>query len=581
MKRVFDSICQRAFGASMQGMLGGVHATRSSQGHALDRTALSDSAQDGILLAATVCVGSAWVGGAGSVDVRGMPIVMGLMMASLITGAAGDVAGPSSEDGVRYSQLWGEAGEKWSADGRLPDFSFAGYRFGEVSLPDVAVAADVTQFGARGDGQHDDTQAFKDAIAHTAAGVILIPPGRYVITDILDIRKPGIVLRGSGVDRTTLVCPTPLQAIRPNMGATTGGRPTSNYSWSGGIVWVRGSRDTRAARPVTSEAARGQTVVTVSAADDLVPGQRVCVEITDDAQRTLLDHLYAGDPGDTSKIVKPIKTRVVSRVAAVEGGRVTLERSLPFAVRLSWSPTLSVFDPDVSEVGIEAMSFEFPVTPYEGHFTEAGYNAIAINRASDCWVRDIHIRNADSGVYLTGTFCTLDGLTIDSQRQPHTGDRATGHHGVQMGMNCLAMNFDFQTHFIHDFTVDSANSRNVVKNGRGVNLSLDHHKRVPYANLFCNLDVGEGTDIWRCGGGEALGKHCAAWGTFWNIRAARPLDWPRRGFGPDMMNLVGLSTDKPSQLDPAGRWFEAIPPHQLHPADLHAAQLQRRLGRGR
>jgi hypothetical protein len=43
------------------------------------------------------------------------------------------------------------------------------------------------------------------------------------------------------------------------------------------------------------------------------------------------------------------------------------------------------------------------------------------------------------------------------------------------------------------------------------------------------------------------------------------------------MNLVALDTDQPSSTDPAGKWFEAIPTARIAPADLHAAQLARRL----
>ncbi len=57
------------------------------------------------------------------------------------------------------SALWGEQGEKWSAQSRLPDFSFAGYHCGEDPIPRVAVAASIRDFGARGDGVTDDTTA--------------------------------------------------------------------------------------------------------------------------------------------------------------------------------------------------------------------------------------------------------------------------------------------------------------------------------------------------------------------------------------------------------------------------------------
>jgi hypothetical protein len=43
------------------------------------------------------------------------------------------------------------------------------------------------------------------------------------------------------------------------------------------------------------------------------------------------------------------------------------------------------------------------------------------------------------------------------------------------------------------------------------------------------------------------------------------------------MNLVGLTTTEPSDCHQKGRWFEAIPPEQLEPQNLHRAQLERRL----
>jgi hypothetical protein len=141
----------------------------------------------------------------------------------------------------------------------------------------------------------------------------------------------------------------------------------------------------------------------------------------------------------------------------------------------------------------------------------------------------------------------------------------------------MLQNFDFKTHFIHDITLGYLNAGNVAKNGKGINLSLDHHKMANHENLFCNLDVGKGSDIWRCGGGASLGKNCGAHGTFWCIHSEQDIAWPRASFGPDSMNLVGLETDEKSETNPSGKWFEAIPPGQLHPADLHAAQLERRL----
>src|SRR6476620_661554 len=103
---------------------------------------------------------------------------------------------------AQKSELWGVNGERWNPRSRLPDFSFAGYHSGETSSPDVPRGVSVKEYGARGDGQTDDTAAFLKALATVKSGAIEVPPGRYRITNILEIKRSRIVLRGAGPDKS-------------------------------------------------------------------------------------------------------------------------------------------------------------------------------------------------------------------------------------------------------------------------------------------------------------------------------------------------------------------------------------------
>src|SRR5262245_13466664 len=141
-------------------------------------------------------------------------------LAGLLAFAAASL--PASQ----HSELWGARGEKWTPQGRLPDFSFAGFRRGERPLPNVPPGVSVRNFGAKGDGESDDTQSFLDALTKVKRGAIEVPPGRYRITKLLEITEPGVVLRGAGPDKTILVFHTPLNDIKPNWGATTTGQRT-------------------------------------------------------------------------------------------------------------------------------------------------------------------------------------------------------------------------------------------------------------------------------------------------------------------------------------------------------------------
>lgn len=476
------------------------------------------------------------------------------------------------------SQLWGTAGERWEPGSRLTDFSYAGYHRGELPLPERKAEVSVKDFGAVGDGKTDDTAAFKRALAEAGGKVIAVPPGRYLITDILEICDSGTVLQGAGPEKSVIYAPKPLEKIRSNMGATTGGRPTSNYSWSGGIIWAKGGWTGSTLAKVAAPARRGELVLVVDQPSRFEIGDEIRLAQRDDAEGTLTHHLYAGDPGDFSNLRRVEETWIACVVDVDrKTGRVTFDRPLRTDVRPQWSPTLREARSTVEEVGVEHLAIEFPVTPYQGHFTELGHNAIAFSGVRNGWVRDVEIRHADSGMFLSGANNTITDVVWISARGQDRNRNSTGHHGITLsGTDQLLTDFDLRTRFIHDITMTRGSAGNVVRNGRGEDLAFDHHKYANHANLFTNVDAGVGTNIFHSGGGAKLGRHCGAWTTWWNIRTDRPVRFPT-GWATDLIHLVGVHSDQPSVTEPNGRWFEVMPPGQLVPADLYEAQLQRRL----
>ena len=528
--------------------------------------------------------GRVWVcfGGMTGLPLRTISIWTMMVLCAVATaGCMGALAPEEMETGPKrtYSKLWGRQGEVWLPGGRLPDFSYAGYRSGEREIPDYPVATDVTAFGARGDDDADDTAAFKAAIAATEAGAVFVPAGRYVITEVLRITKPGVVLRGEDGGRTRLFFPKPLQEIEPNTGATTGGRVTSNYAWSGGFVRFQGSLGSKVLTPITAQARRGAQVVTVKDAGGLKAGQTVEVFMKDTPENTLIQHLYDGESDDVSQEKGRTRVSLVTKITSIEGDRVHLERRLRFDVKAEWTPVLRAFEPTVQDSGVEDMVFEFPVTPYGGHFTEVGYNPVTFVNVAHCWARRVKFVNADSGPMVGGVFNTVSDAVFESVR-PKDNAGNQGHHGIflQHTGDHLFTRFDIRMKFVHDISVSRC-AGVVVSQGKGLDLCFDHHKQAPYEILFTAVDLGQGTRPWRSGGGAALGRHAGARVTFWNLRADGTLPEPPKYFGPWSMNFVGANFGRPPVLDAAGRWREEMIVDELRPSDLHASQLRRRLTR--
>lgn len=479
--------------------------------------------------------------------------------------------GPDS----RFSQLWGRHGELWHPDGRLPDFSYAGYGQGLKPPPTPPVTANVRAFGARGDGRSDDGEAFAQALAAAPAGAILVPAGRYRLGRRLRLERPGLVLRGEGPD-SVLDFPFSLSDLDPKPASTREGIPASQYSWSGGFIEMRGGDTGSVLGALRPGPRRGEQGVELAApVPGLAPGDRLRLEQTDPPDHSLIAWLYQGDPGNLAGLDPVNRVYLLTRVLAVDGPRLHLERALPWDLRAEWQPRLSRHCPGVTDCGVEDLTIEFPVTPYGGHFREAGYNALAFEGVSDCWARRLCLRHVDSGVFLAGNNCVCSELRFESARPPCEGRQ--GHHGFYLRENDnLLSECELQLSFIHDVSVVHC-AGNVVCRLAGVDLCLDHHKRYPYANLFTALHCGRGSNFLRSGGGVNLGRHAAAWNTYWGITADAPLAGPAPGFGPELLTLVGVDGAGPAGQVADGRWCEDIPAARLWPTDLYDAQLARRL----
>lgn len=469
-----------------------------------------------------------------------------------------------------------EKGTVHAGDGILPDFSFAGYRQGNVPLPNKIPDVFVTDYGAKGDGKTDCTAAFKRALKESAGKTIGIPKGVYLLSDRLVISAANTVLLGAGMDETILFFTKGLQEIEPTQAFTGGGFETNKWSWSGGVITLGSSSGTRKSPrfSIATPAKRGARQIELADTSDLKPGMDCLIQVAD-TSNTLIDYLYRGRPGDISLLKdKRFAISQAVTVASVDGKKITLRQPLRFDLRAEWKPVIYRIANDSQEIGIADFTIRFPVRPYRGHWREDGMNGFAMQGANN-WARNIRIENCDSGIFLKGTWCTIDGLFIETNRQAYKNG-ITGHHGVTFsGRECLLSNFSLGTKFFHDVTVSNGSVGNVFSNGRAQDMSIDHHRRAPYENLFTQIDVGLGTRVWSSGGTRGLGLHTASGATFWNITSKEKFSLPSESFGPPGLIFAGLNL-KPTKISdlPDGWYYDESSPPMLLPQNLYLFQLE-------
>jgi len=403
----------------------------------------------------------------------------------------------------------------------------AGYRHG-AALPQPTPAVSVAAFGALPDDDLDDTAAFEAALLR--GGVLSLSAGEYIIDRRLFVRKPGTVLLGAGSTRTFLRFTRSLEAIDPRPTENSGGTPTTEWSWSGGLLCFKGSGPGGPSAALLP-ARRGARVVHLASPLPLKVGQEVVLSLRSDGTQRLALHLYEGDAGDSSNLVSPGSVSLSNRVAAVFGTEVHLASPLPVGFPAEFSPSLAVARlPD--EFGIRGVGFRLTDAPYRGHFREDGWNALQFDGVRHAWAEDILLDGVDSGIFVTGAHVTLRRISFLAGR-PLSDEGFAGHHGISLsGQSHRLESFLFDTRFHHDITFSAWSNGNVVRDGRGVELSLDFHKRGPFANLVTNLSTVDAASYFRIGGGDGLGRGAGAWNAFWNLRSDGPIDWPWSSFAP-------------------------------------------------
>lgn len=270
------------------------------------------------------------------------------------------------------------------------------------------------------------------------------------------------------------------------------------------------------------------------------------------AQGTITAWLYGDnmvDSGTATGVVDQDELSFTAIVVSLDRrrGLVTLDRNLPFPIVRDWKAVVHVERPSVQDSGIESLGIRFTFFKTQPHFGERGYNGIQVSGAANCWVRNVRIDNADSGIF----FNWVDRSTIwdvvinatENRADPRWPTTLNGHHALSIseGHGNMLARFNVAAPYIHDVSLSSATSLNVVMEGRGVSLNFDHHRTAPWGNLVTSIILGDGARAFRSGGRQGRGAHSGLLNTYWNLRSlsGQPVPLPDDcGFGPKL-NFIG------------------------------------------
>ncbi|WP_078876994.1 glycosyl hydrolase family 28-related protein [Streptomyces sp. 150FB] len=448
------------------------------------------------------------------------------------------------------SELWREFAESPYTHPQIPYVGRAGQRAGARDFPRHPVAADVREYGAKGDGSEDAAPAINAAIDHVGrhgGGTVTVPPGTYRIDDLIRVGHSDVILRGAGSDRTTLLATRNLTELIGTYGTRHGGRK-SGWSWSGGLIWLcpQDRLDALTAaikaedwpcegwtgnertdwRTLTTvrPAARGDLTVTVDDASQLRPGALVLLQLSDDDSHSLLAHVAGGVPGaatydwdDKTKLTSYLPYEWPVRVISVRGDAVTLERPLPLDARPEWNPRFTTLVTPLTGSGVEGLTLEAVETPQSPHLQDKGHNGLSFQCAYDCWADDVVVRHVDNGFgFVSSSACTLRRTRVAGRGSHHPYYCREGSH------DNLVEDFVVEQRTVatpegtqlHGINVEELSSHNVWSRGRMEMGTFDTHRGMPFANVRTDITLANDG---RHGGDGIAGPLYGARFTHWNV----------------------------------------------------------------
>lgn len=397
----------------------------------------------------------------------------------------------------------------------IPDFSYAGYMGGGVSLPtDVPVKATVSP------EEGDDASRIQAAINQVEAlepdqngfrGVVLIKAGHYSLKNILAIRKSGVVLRGEGQGLNGTVLHS-----NPRVEHTV-----INVLGPGGV-----SKDIESTQAITTDYVPvGAYSFEVEDASDYEAGQKIVVtripnQAWIDALGMDWGTLCAGETNCTGWTPSTYTVDHERTITAISGNTVSINIPIVDVMEVGYGGgSISKIQSSsrISKCGIENMRIQ---SFYNGNSDEShAWTAVRLRDAENCWVKQV------TGQYLaystvnieSANFTTVqDCAYIDPKSQVSGGRRYS--FAIQEGLGNL-----FQRCYAidgrHDFVTGSrVTGPNVFLDGLAESAESDigPHHRWATGTLFDNIRAAS-TRVWNRGSSGTGHGWSGAQTMFWNI----------------------------------------------------------------
>lgn len=355
------------------------------------------------------------------------------------------------------------------ADNLLLDFSYAGYKHGEVAPPDVwslgYTVYNVKDYGAIPNDNKSDREALTKILAKigskvdNAKAIIYFPKGEYILhtaaddvdgqSQTIQLLMGGVILKGDGRDQTIIKMDAPNQPKDPNV----------MYS-SPVMLEIKHNSGLSQLTEVTGNADKGTFSVEVASTTGIKVGDWVCLQLVDNSPELIKTELSPYQPTSNMTNLHNDGVQVYDYhlVAAINGQTITFKEPIMHAVDSQWKWTIQKY-PHYENVGVEDMTFEGKAKvdfTHHGSWEDDGaYKPINLVRLTNSWMRHVGFRSvSEASSIVNSSNVSVYDVIIDGNRG-HAAIRSQASSRVFIGK---------VTDKSNGFLIDN---RNVYEQGAG------------------------------------------------------------------------------------------------------------------
>ena len=468
----------------------------------------------------------------------------------------------------------------------IPDFSYAGYRRGEVSIPNVPVVKTIS--AVSGDNT-SNIQTAIDAVgamsldANGIRGALYLNPGVYNVYGVLTIPYSGVVLRGAG-DGTDSLSNT----IIYGRGNTPVQRDLITIGGGTSSLWADSVKGTKT-NITTSFVSVGSHTFTVASAAKYAVGDNIVIyhPCTD----AWLKAVNYGNTIDTTMnwAVGDVPIFYNRMITAINGNDITIDAPIFNHLDKSLSQCF-IYKYSRSNIktnlGIENLRVE--IENLGGTDENHAWNSIVLTQLEDGWVKHCTMLHFGySGILtLTTTRVTVDSCQALDPISVLTGERRDNFNvkdasQLVLFKNCIARNG--RHHYVSTGTGHASGDVFLNCKSIAINNASEGHRHWSQGLLYDNLrDSIPGHD-WVLGlynrGSDGSGHGWSAvHSVAWNCNAGgksiiiqQPPTGQNYGIG-----CFGTITGSGPYAGGVG-YIEGSNKSGLNPSSLYLAQLSERL----